>query len=109
MEVKYGLPGARADVEHGAISALDVAVARNLRRHEMAAPDHFRVARLGLFQPRNMLLGNDQDVGRRLRIGVFEGNDVVVLVNLFRGKFAPQDSTEDTACGDVGHDEVRVR
>src|ERR1700752_4341634 len=42
-----------------------------------------------------MALRNNQYVGRRLRISVFEREDVLVFVDLFRGDFAADDAAED--------------
>jgi hypothetical protein len=94
MEVEDGLSGARTDVEDGAVSVFDVALAGNLRGDEMAAANDFCVAGLGLFQTRKVFLGNDENMRGRLRVNVFEGEDVIVFVNLLRGEFAPDDAAE---------------
>src|ERR1700722_14604476 len=46
---EYGLAGAGADGEDGAVSLLDVALASDLGRGEMATADDFGVGRLGFF------------------------------------------------------------
>ena len=43
------MSGAGADVEDGAVSLLDVALASDLGRGEMATADDFGVGRLGFF------------------------------------------------------------
>ncbi len=47
MEVEDGLSGAGADVEDGAVSLLDVALAGDLSGGEVAAADEFGVGGLG--------------------------------------------------------------
>ena len=49
MQMEYGLSGAGADVEDGAVSLLDVALAGDLGGGEVAAADDFGVGRLGFF------------------------------------------------------------
>ena len=49
MQVEDRLSGAGPYVENGAVSLLDVALARDLRGDEMAAPTEFRVAGLRFF------------------------------------------------------------
>jgi hypothetical protein len=99
--VKYGLSGTGADVEDGAVSLLDVALARDLGGGEVAAADDFGVGGLGFFQSGKMFFGNDENVRGRLRFDVFEGEDVFVLVNFFGWDFAA-DHTAEQAIG-IGH------
>jgi hypothetical protein len=49
VEVENGLSGAGADVEDGAVALLDVALAGDVGRGEMAAADEFGVGGFGLF------------------------------------------------------------
>lgn len=81
MEVEDRLSGAGADVEDGAVSLLDVALARDVRGGEMTAADDFGVGVFCFFQSSKMLLGNDEDVRGRFGADVFEGEDMVVFVN----------------------------
>ena len=55
MEVEYGLSGAGADVEDGAVSLFDVALAGNLGGGEVTAADEFGISGLGFFQSSKML------------------------------------------------------
>lgn len=103
MEVKDRLSGAGADVEHSAVSLLDVALAGDLGGGEMAAADDFGVGGLGFFQSREMFLGNNEDVGGRLGADVFEGEDVVVFVDFLRGNFAAEDAAEKAIGRRVSH------
>lgn len=103
MEVENRLSGARPDVEDGAVSLLDVALAGDLGGGEMAAADEFGVGGLGLFQSRKMLFGNDENVRGRLRVDVFEGENVVVLVNFLGRNLAANDAAEEAIGGSVSH------
>jgi hypothetical protein len=99
--MKDRLSGAEADVEDGAVSLLDVALAGDVGGGEVAAADQFGVGGFGLFQSGKMFFGDDEDVRGGLRIDVFEGEDVVVLVNSLGGDFAAEDAAEE-AIG-IGH------
>jgi hypothetical protein len=101
VEVEDGLSGTGADVEDGAVALLDVALAGDLGGGQVAAADQFGVGGLGLFQSGNMFFGNDEDVGGGLRVDVFEGENVVVLVDFLGGNFAAQNAAEQ-AVG-IGH------
>jgi hypothetical protein len=103
VEVEDGLSGAGADVEDGAVSLLDVALAGDLGGGEVAAADDFGVAGLSLFQSGKMLLGNDEDMGGRLCVDVFKGEDVFVLVNSLGGNLAAEDAAEKAVGGGVSH------
>ena len=95
------MSGAGANVEDGAVSLLDVALAGDLSGGQMAAADDFRVGGLGLFQSSKMFFGNDKDVRGGLRFDVFEGEDVVVLVNFLGWDFTADHAAEQ-AIG-IGH------
>jgi len=99
VQVEDGLSGAGADVQDGAVSLLDVALAGDLSGGEVAAADDFRVAGLSFFQSGKMFFGNDQDVRGRLGIDVFEGEHVVVFVHFPGRNLAAEDAAEKT----VGH------
>ena len=97
------MSGAGTDVEDGAVALLDVALAGNLGRSEVAAADDFGVGGLGFFQSSKMFLGNDEDVRGGLRVDVFEGEDVVVLVNFPGRNFTGEDAAEEAVGGSVSH------
>ena len=103
MEVEDGLSGAGANVEDGAVSLLDVALAGDLGGGEMAAADQFGVGGFGLFQSREMSFGNDEHVRGCLRVDVFKGEDVIVFVNLLGGNFSTNDAAEEAAGSCIGH------
>ncbi len=103
MEVEDGLSGTRADVEDGAVSPLDVALAGDVGGGEVATADDFGVGGLGLFQSGKVFLGDDENVRGGLRVDVFEGEDVVVLVNFLGGDFTAEDAAEEAVRGRVSH------
>jgi hypothetical protein len=95
MQVKHGLSGAGADVQNRAVAIFDVAVAGNLRRHEMAAPNDFCVGLLGFFQAAQVLLGDDEYVSWGFGIKVLERVRMFVFVNLFRRNLAGDDFAKE--------------
>src|SRR5260370_17364428 len=56
VEMEYRLSRARAYIEHGAISVLDLALARNVGRREVTPANHVGALSLRLFQARKMSL-----------------------------------------------------
>ena len=106
VEVEDGLAGAGADVEDGAVSLFDVALASDVGGGEVAATDEFGVGGLSFFQSSKMFLRNDENVRGGLRIDVFEGEDMVILVNFFGGNFAANHAAEEAIGGSVSHGEM---
>jgi hypothetical protein len=102
VKVEDGLSGTGSDVENRAVALLDVALAGDVGGGEVAAADEFGVCGLSFFQSGEMFLGNDENVCGRLRIDVFESEDMVILVNFSGGNFALDDAAEE-AIG-FGHD-----
>ncbi len=102
MQVEDRLAGAGTDIEDGTVSVLEVALAGDLGGCQMAAADDVGVGGGSLFQSGEVALGNDEHVRRRLGVDVFEGEDVVILVNLLSGDFVAQDAAEE-AVG-IGHE-----
>src|ERR1700733_880130 len=94
VKVENRLSRIGTDVEHGAISFFNAAVARNLGRREVTAADQFSFFRCRFFQSANVFLGNHQNVGRSLRIDVFKGEGVVVFVNFLRRNLAFKNAAE---------------
>ena len=92
--MKDRLSGAGADVEDGAVSLLDVALACDLGGGQVAAADDFGVGGLGLSQSGKMFFGNDENVRGRLRFDVFEGEDVFILVNFVGRDLAADHAAE---------------
>jgi len=48
-----------------------------------------------------MSLGDDEDVRGRFRADVFEGKDVLIVVDFFGGNFAAKDAAEESI--GIGH------
>jgi len=103
VEVEDGLSSSRSDVEDGAVALLDVALAGDLRRREMASADDFGVRCFGFFQSREVLFGDDENVCRCLRANIFERENVVVLVDLNCGDFTADDAAEKAGSCWIGH------
>jgi hypothetical protein len=82
VQVKHGVTGAGADVEHCAVAILDTALAPNPRSNEIAISDDLGIFGLSLLEADNVLLGNDEHMRGRLRADVFEGEDLVVFIHL---------------------------
>jgi hypothetical protein len=101
--MEHGLSSSWADVEHGAVSALDVALMGDLSGCQMAAPNNIGIANLGLLEPREMFFGNDEHVGRSFRIYVFKGEDVIVFVDFPGGDLSSDDAAEKAIAGGFGH------
>ena len=108
MQVEDGLSRAGADVEDGAVSVFDVALAGDLGCSEMATADDFRIDCLGFLQSREMFLRNDQHMRGSLRMYVFEGKDMLVFMNLLGRNFSTNDAAEEAAGGRVGHKRLCV-
>lgn len=95
VKVEDGLSCSRPNVQHCSISLFDVALASDLGGGQVALSDNLGIFLLRFLEAREMLLGNDQDVGRSLRMNVFKSENVLVFVNLFRGNFSANDSAEE--------------
>ena len=88
VEVEDRLSRARADVENGAVSLLEVALACNLGGGEVAAADDCGISGVSFLQSGKMLLRNNEDVRGRLRIDVFKHKDPIVFVDFLRWDLA---------------------
>jgi hypothetical protein len=107
VEMKYRLPRSWTHVQHGPVSLLNVPLTCNLSRSQVAAADHFSVFSLRFFQSTKMSLGDNQYMGRSLRVDIFEGQHVLVLVNFLRGNLAAENAAEKAVAGGVGHGILR--
>ncbi len=83
MQMKDRLPRVRANVIDRTKAVLESALARNFCRHELAIADELRIGFRRLVNPNDMLLGNDQDMRRSLRLDVFEDKGLVIFINFF--------------------------
>ena len=103
VQVKNGLPGTRADVEHGPVAILDAALACDVGGGELAVADEFSILGQRFFQPANVLLRNHQHVRRSLRIDIVEGVGVLVFVDFLGGYFPTNDAAEQAVVHDTVH------
>jgi hypothetical protein len=94
VQVEHRLSGAWANIEDGAISVLDVALARDFGGGKVAAAYHFRIGCLSFFQSGKMFLGNDEHVRGCLWPDVFKREDVFILMNFFSGDLAADHAAE---------------
>ena len=85
MDVEHGLTGGGVTVEHRAVSAFgesalggDCSRTADHRTHEGI------VAALDVVHRRDVFARNDEDVHRRLRIDVVEGDKAVVFIDFRR-------------------------
>ena len=103
VEMKYRLPRARTHIQHGPVSLLDVPLARNLGCRQVAASDRFGIFGLCFLQSGKVLLGDDKYMRRSLRVDVFKGQYVGVLVNLLSRNLAAKNAAEEAVARGVGH------
>lgn len=108
MQMKYRLAGAGADVEHGAVSVFNIALAGDLSGGQVTASDQFSVFFLCLFQSGKVLLGNDEHMRRSLRLDVVKGEDVVVFIHFLRGNVTVDDAAEEAVGAGIGHGLVTI-
>src|SRR5258708_1297423 len=80
VQVKNRLAGAGPYVIDRAIAFLDPALSRDLGCDQLAVAQQLCIAILGLLESHNVLFRDDQQVSRRLRIDIFEGETPVIFV-----------------------------
>src|SRR6267142_2300219 len=85
VKMKYGLPCAKAVVKNGPVTIGELTLSGDLRGNELHAPEHRRILGRGIGERNVMLSGTNQNVRRRLRLNVLEGEDLGVFVHEFRG------------------------
>jgi hypothetical protein len=103
VEMKYRLSCSRTYVEYRAVSVLDISLARDLSRRQVTASDHLGIANLRFLQTSKMFLWDHEDMRRRLRIDVFDGEHVLVLIDFLRGNLAAENAAEKAIAGGIGH------
>jgi hypothetical protein len=96
VEVEDGLARACSAIGHGAIAIEQLQLSRKLRRHEVHLADHRLIFLGGFVQGSKMFAGDDEDMRGRLRTDVFKREDIVVLVNDFRGDLFRRDFAKQT-------------
>ena len=91
MQVKHGLSGTRANIQHRAVTVFDRTIPCDARCRQVAKADQFRILRGRFFQSGNMFFRDDQDMSRALRVNVFKGKNVIVFKHLLGRNFAAND------------------
>src|SRR5262245_61656802 len=103
MDVKDRLSRVAVRVEHSPVAAgRDTAVLGDRRSAPHDRADDAVVVCLELVQRVDMTLGYDQHVYRRLRVGVLEGQQLLVLEDDLAGNLAAHNFAEET----VGHSQI---
>ena len=95
MEVVDGLAAIRAGVEDDAIAAVEPICPRDFGGLGKQVAQQRRLRRPGLRQRRDVFLGNDQQMGRRLGAKVGEAEAQLVLVDALGRDAAGDDLSED--------------
>ena len=83
VQMEDGLAGAAAVVKDRAIAGEEMVFGGKFRGDELEFAKKGSVARLRVLQRGEMFAGADEDVHGSLRADVFEGEDVVVVVDEF--------------------------
>src|SRR6202162_403648 len=96
VKMKDGLARARAHVKHGAATAGDVALLRQLGGNKLQPPQQRGVGGLRIGERGNVLARANQDVHRGLRLNVFERENLVVLMDQLRGNLLRADTAKNT-------------
>lgn len=96
VKVAYGLSAVVARVDDGAVTVGQALLLSDLVGGGEEVAKEYRVVGCGLGQGLEVLLWNEQDVGRGLWIDVGKGEDVVVFVELGDGDGAGGDLAEET-------------
>ena len=95
MEMEDDLPAIRVHVEHCSVTLLrDAEVLRNLAGCCKHVGQQRFVFCGNVVQGRDVFSRADEDMYRRLRTDVVEGDDAIVLIGHFRWQFFVRDSAE---------------
>ena len=98
MNVKYGLPSARAVIDDHPVSLrVQPPVLGNFFCGQEEMADEVPVGFGHAVNIGNMLFWNDECVDGRLRVHVLEGGHEIVFVNYFRRDFFCDDPAENAA------------
>lgn len=95
VEVEDGLAAARPDIVNRTIAIFDAAFTAELGGYELRVADDFYVLGARRIDAGDVLLRNNQDMRRRLRIDVLEGEDDLIFVDLLGGNLSGDDSAEE--------------
>ena len=108
VEMEHRLSRAWAYIHDGPVSLFHIALAGDLGCREVTAANHFGILGLRFFQSSKMLSGDDQHMRRRLRIDVFKGKHVLVLVDFLGRNLAAQNAAEEAVGRGFGHRSVTM-
>ena len=95
VQVVNGLATIRARVDDQAIAIREFLGSRDLTSCGDEMAEHGGILRRGVGERGEVLFGDEQDVHRRLRVDVREGEDVVVLIEAIDGDGAGGDFAEE--------------
>ena len=99
MYMKDSLPGLGVAIEDRSISAIGDAV---LGCQSRGSPHHLSndaiVTMCQVVHARDVAPGHDQDVHRRLRIDVLEGDEAIVRIDDIPGNLTSNDSAKEAIC-----------
>ena len=96
MNVKDRLSGIAAVVDDHPIAAFfESTLFSNRLRDEKEMSNKLSISLCYAVDVLNMLFGNDQDVGRGLRIDVFDRDGMFILMNQLGRNLIPNDLAED--------------
>jgi len=94
VKMVHRLTGGSPAVRHDPKTLVQFLFVSQIPRHLLDAPEDLDVVIRGGRQPRNVLSGYDQNMGRRLGVDVPKSDDVAVLEDDLGGYFLPDDLTE---------------
>jgi hypothetical protein len=99
MEMVDGLAAFGTGTDDDAIAFAEALLARNFGSGAQEVSEQGRIGGFRVGERGEVLLWDDEDVGRRFGIDVVEGEEVVVLFHLLRGDCAGYDFAEETVHG----------
>lgn len=94
VQMRHGFASVRAVVDHQPVAAFQIQFLRNLGGFEQQMAEQLVVVRRGLGDARHALFRENQNMHRRLRGDVADGEDQIVLINDVRRDFARGDFLE---------------
>jgi hypothetical protein len=105
MQMENSLARVRTHVVNRAKSMLQLAFPGDLCGYKLAIAHQFRISLGGLVNADDMLLRDNQDVRRRLRLDVFKRKSLFVFINFFSRNFSGNDLAEEA----LSHGENVIR
>jgi len=94
VQVEDGLSGSGPHIQYRAIAVFDAALSGHVSGRQMAKTNDVGIFCGRFLQSANMFFGDHEDMRRRLRIDVLEGQGVLVLVNFLRGNLTGNNAAE---------------